>query len=511
MKLEGLGTPTELPDPPIKAAGKTDGEADGFGSLLGELREPEEPIEMRAKPQAATSRDGEQGVEAVDADAAETPEETAEAPSEETPSPEVGSAPVEGERDTTSERHEDDDGSTEQEKPRTPVQVVEVGASDTDDAPPPEPQAPTPDPLARLETERPEVQTPEPTQAERVVAELKAVTPVEPAVASVEAPAPTPVSPAPHTAVSDKPQPAPANQPTVDADAVVVRREAKGDQPSSGQSGQPGHSDRRSEQQPQAQAQSQPPRSTSTNPLPSEPAVQVDAPQSAKPQAAAQPAPSVAERQAQQAHVVRAEPSAGPAQGAPAAQPAPAPVVVESVAPTTTIEPAPSAKAAPTPSASAGAQPEASEAEAQRITDRVVKGLRSVLNQRGGTLTLRLSPAELGAMRIAVKMDGAAVSAQFQATTAVASQALNQNIATLRQALEAQGLTVEHLNVQVQPSGNSSQAQTQTQQNTDQSPTDGQSKGLMRDGEQAQGGRGDGREDQPDRRDFQQELLDLVA
>ncbi len=511
MKLEGFGTPTDLPELPIKASGKTDGQTDEFGSLLSGLREPVEVDEQVAKPQAARARDDGDEVDKVNADEAQPvgdEEVVADTPvDDDEQAADVGPTNVEGQREPSTKPQTDDGDDADppaQPKPATPVVVDEVKPSeepDADDTPKP----PAADPLQHLDAERPELQTPEPTQAEQVVAELKAVAPVAAVPAPVEAPAPVPVTPAPSASATDKPQPAPTNQPTVDADAVVVKPDAKGGEPSSNQSGQ---SDRRSEQQGQQ-------RGAAAEQAPKQAAPEVEVVRDAKPQAAT-PSPSVAEQQAQQTPVARADASTHVS--APAT-PAPTPgVAVELAAPATAIDATPS-KPAPAPSASAtqgGAQaaPQAElpEADAQRITDRVVKGLRSVINQRGGTLTLRLNPAELGAMRISVKMDGTAVAAQFQASTAAASQALNQNLAALRHALEAQGLTVENLNVQVTSSSSSSgSSQSQTEQHTDGSPTDGQSKGLMRDGDQAHGGRGDGREDQPEHHDFKQELLDLVV
>lgn len=79
---------------------------------------------------------------------------------------------------------------------------------------------------------------------------------------------------------------------------------------------------------------------------------------------------------------------------------------------------------------------------------RVARGLGQAALQRGGGLTLRLSPVELGQVRIELQVQGTSVQAQLQAETAGARQMLSQHLGSLRQALEAQGLSVERLTVQ---------------------------------------------------------------
>ena len=95
----------------------------------------------------------------------------------------------------------------------------------------------------------------------------------------------------------------------------------------------------------------------------------------------------------------------------------------------------------------------ATDGNGDRFAGRVLRGLSAVLNQRGGVMTMRLDPPELGQLRIQMTIARGMVTAEFHPTTAQAQALLDQSLATLRTALEAQGLGVERLTVQaIQPS-----------------------------------------------------------
>lgn len=83
-----------------------------------------------------------------------------------------------------------------------------------------------------------------------------------------------------------------------------------------------------------------------------------------------------------------------------------------------------------------------------RFSGRVVRGLTAMINQRGGTMTMRLDPPDLGQMRVQMTLARGTVSASFFTQTNQARALLEKNMAALRVALENQGLTVERLNVQ---------------------------------------------------------------
>lgn len=78
----------------------------------------------------------------------------------------------------------------------------------------------------------------------------------------------------------------------------------------------------------------------------------------------------------------------------------------------------------------------------------VSRGLESALRAETGSVTLRLSPASLGALRIDLRVDAGHVAAQFHASTREAHDLLNAQMTSLRSALEARGLTVRSVEVQ---------------------------------------------------------------
>ena len=78
----------------------------------------------------------------------------------------------------------------------------------------------------------------------------------------------------------------------------------------------------------------------------------------------------------------------------------------------------------------------------------VSRGLESALRADSGSVTLRLQPAALGALRIDLRVEGGHVMAQFQASTREAHDLLNAQMTSLRAALEAKGLSVRSVDVQ---------------------------------------------------------------
>ncbi|MEM6332718.1 MAG: flagellar hook-length control protein FliK [Planctomycetota bacterium] len=121
-------------------------------------------------------------------------------------------------------------------------------------------------------------------------------------------------------------------------------------------------------------------------------------------------------------------------------------------------------------------------------TARLARGLRSALSQQGGAVTLRLTPSELGTVRIQLSLSAGRVSAEFQPTTQAGQQMLQGQITQLRASLESQGLAVDRLGVQASGStsagvlqqGGAQTGQQFGQQDDEanqQSPTDGRSRG----------------------------------
>ena len=127
-------------------------------------------------------------------------------------------------------------------------------------------------------------------------------------------------------------------------------------------------------------------------------------------------------------------------------------------------------------------------------TERVIRGMRGVMNQNGGAVTLRLSPPEMGIVRIEMQINGGAVSAQLHTELAEARTLLDQQLGQLRHALETHGLTVEKLAVQTMTQEGSAFT---TQRDAEQSP-DGRSRGHNTAGGQAGGGERDRDRDEGD-------------
>ena len=88
------------------------------------------------------------------------------------------------------------------------------------------------------------------------------------------------------------------------------------------------------------------------------------------------------------------------------------------------------------------------------FTARILRGLSATLNQRGGVLTMRLEPPQLGQLRIQMTITQGTVSAEFQASTPQAQALLERSLAVLRSALQGHGLTVERLTVHTTPQAN---------------------------------------------------------
>lgn len=127
-----------------------------------------------------------------------------------------------------------------------------------------------------------------------------------------------------------------------------------------------------------------------------------------------------------------------------------------------------------------------------RFTSGVVRGLSALVNQRGGVMHMRLDPPDLGQLRIQMTITRGTVSAQFQAADAQAGALLEQNMGSLRTALERHGLSVERLAVQVHQPGPGNQSSGSNL--NDQSSQQGDRNQNQQD---AAGGQSRGRHDQP--------------
>lgn len=88
----------------------------------------------------------------------------------------------------------------------------------------------------------------------------------------------------------------------------------------------------------------------------------------------------------------------------------------------------------------------AAEIDPARFLNRVVKAFHSA-EQREGEVRLRLHPAELGSLRIEVKILDGVLSAQLQAETTEARTALVDNLPQLRERLAEQGIRIDKFDV----------------------------------------------------------------
>lgn len=160
--------------------------------------------------------------------------------------------------------------------------------------------------------------------------------------------------------------------------------------------------------------------------------------------------------------------------------------------------------AMPTPQADAQDSP-----QEQAILARVVRGMQGALHQQGGAVTMRLTPPELGTIRIELAMQQGTVSARLHTENDSVRQLLTDQLTQLRAGLERQGLTVERLTVQTQQTMPSFSQQP----GQDGSHGDGRSRGEYTPQGQRDARSHDDRQDQPDRpsqRRFE-ELLNAVG
>ncbi|MEO1534808.1 MAG: flagellar hook-length control protein FliK [Planctomycetota bacterium] len=96
------------------------------------------------------------------------------------------------------------------------------------------------------------------------------------------------------------------------------------------------------------------------------------------------------------------------------------------------------------------AKPAAAPAQRPDPTAQIQRGLAQVLRQQGGTLTMKLTPNELGEVKIALQMQQSRVTGTIDAQTVAARDLLTTNIDALKASLEQRGVTVDRLDVRLQ-------------------------------------------------------------
>ncbi|MGC3966690.1 MAG: flagellar hook-length control protein FliK [Pirellulales bacterium] len=99
-----------------------------------------------------------------------------------------------------------------------------------------------------------------------------------------------------------------------------------------------------------------------------------------------------------------------------------------------------------------GRDGDVSQADRVRFVQRVAKAVQSAV-ERGGELQIRLSPPELGSLRLQVKLADGALSAKLEAETPQAKQILTDNLPQLRERLAQQDIKIEKFDVDLFSSG----------------------------------------------------------
>jgi len=99
--------------------------------------------------------------------------------------------------------------------------------------------------------------------------------------------------------------------------------------------------------------------------------------------------------------------------------------------------------------AAGNTEPAPLQVDAARFLQRVAKAFESA-KERGGEIRLRLSPPELGALRVEVIMHNDGLIARVEAETPDARAVLIENLPALRERLAEQGLRLERFDVDLQ-------------------------------------------------------------
>jgi flagellar hook-length control protein FliK len=115
----------------------------------------------------------------------------------------------------------------------------------------------------------------------------------------------------------------------------------------------------------------------------------------------------------------------------------------------------------------------------------LTRGLAAAVRQRGGAITIKLSPETLGPIRISMEIQHGVVKVQFEAASDQARDLLQRNMDSLRATLQSKGFGVERLTVQTTPGSfdnTSRDPSNQSQQNKhapsqNHDASDGQSRG----------------------------------
>jgi flagellar hook-length control protein FliK len=106
--------------------------------------------------------------------------------------------------------------------------------------------------------------------------------------------------------------------------------------------------------------------------------------------------------------------------------------------------------------------------DSARFVGRVARAFHTA-QERGGTLQLRLSPPELGSLRLELVVKDGILAASLEAETPAARRVLLDHLPALRDRLAEQSIRIERFDVDVRRDGGSNQAQSGPHQHRDPS------------------------------------------
>lgn len=158
----------------------------------------------------------------------------------------------------------------------------------------------------------------------------------------------------------------------------------------------------------------------------------------------------------------------------------------------------------------ANAKTPAGAVEVDPLEDQIAQGLAAAFKSKDGTVTLQLSPDELGRMTIELKFEDAQVVAKFQVSKQSTLDLVVQTADTLKKTLEDRGITVDRVEISVAPAAKPEAAKASSGSDShasNQGTPDGGNRGGES-GTSSGGGRG---WDSPERRGSSREPVWNVA
>jgi|GEM_PF-6566630 len=123
------------------------------------------------------------------------------------------------------------------------------------------------------------------------------------------------------------------------------------------------------------------------------------------------------------------------------------------------------------------AQPRAAADDSQQSNlniARIARALRNGVQQNGGTINIRMTPPDLGMVRVTMNLRNGVVSASFVAENNSVSDMLSNQMGHLRNALQSHGLTIDRIDVNTRTQ---STTFSNAQQQFEDATSDGRSRG----------------------------------